>query len=161
MFSYLPLLSGNLYIFFGRHKGIYKVYFLIRARPSPPPLIRAMPERKHFFSREGFPYWRLQPATKPTSCLLVSSTICNVQCTTTLMYSVHCTYTLSLYQHRDPLVDCSQPGCTLCNWQLCQMLFSAEHKSLCTFAKGFFAKYIFTFSVEKKRERKWTPGDVG
>ena len=27
-----PLLSGNLYIFFGRHKGIYKVYFLIRAR---------------------------------------------------------------------------------------------------------------------------------
>ena len=45
-----PLLSGNLYIFFGRHKGIYKVYFLIRARPSPP-LIRAMPERKHFFPR--------------------------------------------------------------------------------------------------------------
>ena len=43
-----PLLSGNLYIFFGCHKGIYKVYFLIRARP-PPPLIRAMPERKHFF----------------------------------------------------------------------------------------------------------------
>ena len=32
-----PLLSGNLYIFFGRHKGIYKVYFLIQARPSPPP----------------------------------------------------------------------------------------------------------------------------
>ena len=32
-----PLLSGNLYIFFGRQKGIYKVYFLIRARPSPPP----------------------------------------------------------------------------------------------------------------------------
>ena len=49
-----PLLSGNLYIFFGRHKGIYKVYFLIRARPSPP-LIRAMPERKHFFSKEVFP----------------------------------------------------------------------------------------------------------
>ena len=32
-----PLLSGDLYIFFGRQKGIYKVYFLIRARPSPPP----------------------------------------------------------------------------------------------------------------------------
>ena len=47
--NYLPpLLSGNLYICFGRHKGIYKVYFLIRARPSRPP-IRAMPERKHFF----------------------------------------------------------------------------------------------------------------
>ena len=28
--------------------------FLIRARPSPP-LIRAMPERKHFFSKEVFP----------------------------------------------------------------------------------------------------------
>ena len=43
-----PLLSGNLYIFFSRHKGIYKVYFLIQAWPSPP-LIWAMPERKHFF----------------------------------------------------------------------------------------------------------------
>ena len=29
--------------------------FLIRAGPSPP-LIRAMPERKHFFLREVFPY---------------------------------------------------------------------------------------------------------
>ena len=29
-----PPLSGNLYIFFGRQKGIYKVYFLIRARAS-------------------------------------------------------------------------------------------------------------------------------
>ena len=39
-----PLLSGNLYIFFGRHKGIYKVYFLIRARPSPPPSFGQCPK---------------------------------------------------------------------------------------------------------------------
>ena len=31
------------------------MYFLIRARPHPP-LIRAMPERKHFFFHEVFPY---------------------------------------------------------------------------------------------------------
>ena len=50
----LPLPPPTCTSFFGRQKGIYKVYFLIRARPSPP-LIRAMPERKHFFSREVFP----------------------------------------------------------------------------------------------------------
>ena len=45
-----PLLSGNLYIFFGRHKGIYKVYFLIRARPSPPSFGQC-PKENIFFSR--------------------------------------------------------------------------------------------------------------
>ena len=44
-----PLLSGNLYIFFGRHKGIYKVYFLIRARPSPPPSFGQCPKENIFF----------------------------------------------------------------------------------------------------------------
>ena len=35
--------------------NIYILCFLIRAGPSPP-LIRAMPERKHFFLMEVFPY---------------------------------------------------------------------------------------------------------
>ena len=49
-----PLLSGNLYIFFGRHKGIYKVYFLIRARPSPPPSFGQCPKENIFF-KGGLP----------------------------------------------------------------------------------------------------------
>ena len=51
-----PLLSGNLYIFFGRHKGIYKVYFLIRARPSPsPPHSGNARKKTFFFLNEVFP----------------------------------------------------------------------------------------------------------
>ena len=53
-----PLLSGNLYIFFGRQKGIYKVYFLIRARPSPPPH-SGNARKKTFFLKEVFPYLSL------------------------------------------------------------------------------------------------------
>ena len=45
-----PLLSGNLYIFFSRHKGIYKVYFLIRARPSPPPHSGNARKKTFFFT---------------------------------------------------------------------------------------------------------------
>ena len=50
-----PLLSGNLYIFFGRHKGIYKVYFLIRARPSPLPPHSGNARKKTFFFLGGVP----------------------------------------------------------------------------------------------------------
>ena len=52
-----PLLWGNLYIFFGRHKGIYKVYFLIRAKPSPPSFGQC-PKENIFFPR-GVPLFRL------------------------------------------------------------------------------------------------------
>ena len=47
-----PPNSGNLYNFFGRQKGIYKVYFLIRARASPPPSFGQCPKEKNFF------FWR-------------------------------------------------------------------------------------------------------
>ena len=49
-----PPNSGNLYIFFGRQKGIYKVYFLIRARPSPPPH-SGNARKKTFFFTWGVP----------------------------------------------------------------------------------------------------------
>ena len=55
-----PPLSGNLYIFFGRQKGIYKVYFLIRARASPPPHL-GNAQKKTFFSGgvplDGWIFW--------------------------------------------------------------------------------------------------------
>ena len=44
-----PPISGNLYIFFGRQKWIYIVYFLIRARSSPPPSFGQCPKENIFF----------------------------------------------------------------------------------------------------------------
>ena len=49
-----PLLLGNLYIFFGRQKGIYKVYFSIQARASPPPH-SGNARKKTFFFPGGVP----------------------------------------------------------------------------------------------------------
>ena len=51
-----PPISGNLYIFFGRQKWIYKVYFLIRAGSSPPPH-SGNARKKTFFSYGGVPYY--------------------------------------------------------------------------------------------------------
>ena len=48
----------------------------IRAGVSPPPPFRAMPERKHFFLREGFPKGWCPPSIylEPAAVILVKST---------------------------------------------------------------------------------------
>ena len=50
-----PLLSGNLYIFFGRQKLIYILCFFNSGRGLPPPH-SGNARKKTFFFREVFPY---------------------------------------------------------------------------------------------------------
>ena len=51
-----PSFGQLVHLFRPSKMNIYCDFLFIRAGAPPPPLIRAMPERKHFFSREVFPY---------------------------------------------------------------------------------------------------------